>query len=213
MIGRLLHRRSVQRYLDEMISVCLHDSLSFDSLYKSKSAIELVRQWKINNEESLYEKVQWLLYEGYRKEFQQARQYLSAYSDRERLALGQAPLDNDKWLKRLSLAERYGERLPAEGIAAFDYAWCVVWTTVGTTLGWMDESTAFAYATQAAVGAQDAYSGWDEYLFGYAVGAEFTGRFPSADFTEQNEAGFMHLLDAWKQPINRMDWKMRLRHV
>ncbi len=212
MIGRMLHQRSVRRYLDEMMSVCMHGDLSFNALFKKKTAVALLEQWEIDDSNSIYRKVKWLLDEGYRSEFEHARHYLSVFSEAERMFLVPSPTEDNVRLRKLSIADGYGRQLPADGIAAFDYAWCILLTTVASAFKWIDPELAFAYATQAASGAQSAYSGWEEYAFGYAAGAEFSGRFHEVDFAKKNDAFFMQLLQTWRLPVNRLDWNRRLRH-
>ena len=212
MIRRMLNQRTVRRYLDEMMSVCLHSTLTFNALYKKKTAAALLRQWEINDTDSIYRKLKWLLEEGYRSEFEHARRYLSTFSESERRSLAPTLTEGDMRLRKLSIAERYGRQLPSDGIAAFDYAWCILLTSVASDFKWIDPELGLSYAIQAASGAQSAYSSWEEYVLGYSVGAEFSGRFQEADFGSKNEAFLMDLLQTWQSPGNRLDWNTPLRH-
>ncbi|WP_438447056.1 DUF1266 domain-containing protein [Gorillibacterium sp. sgz5001074] len=206
MINTIFHKKCLQRYIDELASVCMHDNLIFRHLYKKKEAAPIVLQWNIRDTDSLTHRLDWLLNVGYQSEYERTRQFLSTFTSQNRRSYVLSLSDEDIRYSRLSVTERTWGRLPKNRIAAFDYAWCIVLATAGHTLDILNEYSLEGYVNQAALKAQSDYSSWEEYLFAYSVGAEFSGRFHKAHFARKNEAHFLQLLHAWQQRINRVNW-------
>ena len=214
MISERLHRYALRSYMDELMTVCLHDGLSFAALFDKNSAKKLLRQWQIDNPDDLNNHIKWLLFGGgYNEEYRRIRNYLSAFTESDRKFYIESMPPHNPQQRRQTIVERSWNRLSNGGIAAFDCAWSIVLATAGSTLEWVIHDYKVAYSMEAVSRIKFSYNSWPEYVLGYTTGAEFSERFATENFAIKHAEFYQKLLRQWQMPLNRVKWDLPLGHI
>jgi hypothetical protein len=212
--------QKVKLYLQALSSPCMDDQLAFyftlhefgkiKTEFRKKFIYKKLKELKIYNDHALKYKLSWLMNEGNRTEFKKMQSYLSALSEPNRKSfihsLSKENNDHLKW----NIVDYYLKKLPAEGIAAFDYAWYIYLCRAGMATGFLDEKEARSFMMKAAKLAQQSYSGWESYIAAYVCGSQFVSSDKRLDFTKQNHVYFSKLFAARRSPIRQIDWKIHI---
>lgn len=202
-------------YLRALSSVCFSKSgayyyaLYHENLSRRK-CLFLLKEQQITDKFALIDTIKWLLSEGKRKEFNRLRHFLFTFSESERTAYIQALPEDHQSKSKLFLVDYYSRCLSLEGIAAHDYAWCVLLSRAGLKLGYLYNDEAMEYMLSAARLAQQAYCGWSEYIAGFVAGIDFSIPDTSFRTAKENRDFYTKLLASRHSPMRQVDWNVDL---
>lgn len=132
-----------------------------------------LKKWAIHSPMELKNKIEWLLTEGVRDEFDQLRHELRPLTRQgKKQFLKHLPEDSINYA-RYHLVERGFYSLPKSGIMAFDLTWAIYLSRVGKRLGYITKIEARQYMMRALQLAQDNYVDKAAYMYAYNLGAYF----------------------------------------
>jgi hypothetical protein len=205
-------RFKIRRYANAVASVCLYELAPdrFDVNVK-KVLKEAIKQWNINGTNDLIEKLNWLISKGKRDAFDDDRRKLTLISEESREAFIQsATVPHDRNFSPFAIVYEGKPQLPKGGVAAVDFAWCILLAMAGIRLKYIDQDHAQAFITQSILRLQESYYGWDEFIIGFAVGAAYASGQTYTDFFNRHNRFFMQQLIGRNSPARRLKWKAML---
>ncbi|MFG0215512.1 DUF1266 domain-containing protein [Brevibacillus porteri] len=202
-------------FLRALSSVCFSKSGAYYyALYHEnlsrRTCLFLLKEKQITDKTALIDTIKWLISEGKREEFNRLRHFLFTFSESERTAYIQALPEDHQSKSQLILVDYYSRCLPSEGIAAHDYAWCILLSRAGLKLGYLQKDQAIEYMLSAARLAQQAYSGWSEYIAGFVAGIDFLIPDTSFQTAKENRGFYTKLLASRHSPMRQVDWNVAL---
>ncbi|GAB1530971.1 hypothetical protein YSY22_23930 [Brevibacillus formosus] len=77
-------------------------------------------------------------------------------------------------------------------------------------LGYLQKDQAIEYMLSAARLAQQAYSGWSEYIAGFVAGIDFLIQDTSFQTAKENRSFYTKLLASRHSPMRQVDWNVAL---
>ncbi|NEW09903.1 DUF1266 domain-containing protein [Paenibacillus sp. SYP-B3998] len=214
--------KKLKLYMRSLSAVCLKGNLAYYfTLYAYGGLREkfvgrrlitstLEEGWRIGDAQSLKHNLGWLLEGGSRHEFNKMRYLLSALSDADRVKYIESQSKENESYAKLCIVNYYMNKLPADGIAAFDYAWYIYLCRAGRTLGYLSEHESQQRMIYVAQRIQQSYSGWNEYIAAYVCGGQFVAKDNTFAFAKKNEAYLTKLFAAERSPLRQLDWDMQL---
>lgn len=132
-----------------------------------------LKKWSVESPTELKSKIEWLLEEGVRQEFDVLRHELSPLMKQARQQfLKYLPEEHPNYA-RYHLVEKGLYTLPKSGIMAFDMTWAIYLSRVGKGLGYLTKVEAQQYMLRALHLSQDNYIDKAEYMHAYNLGAYF----------------------------------------
>ncbi|MGG4441688.1 DUF1266 domain-containing protein [Brevibacillus fortis] len=161
----------------------------------------------IRDAASQKERLSWMLNEGERKEFARLHHFLSALSESGRAEyINSLEPDQDR-VAKAKVVHYYLRRLPAEGIAAYDYAWATYLSgTRWENGGYISKEEARQFKLQAVRQAQQAYNSWSEFITGYIAGYQFMTAQTSLDYLRQNDWNFSRSFVSKHCFLSKSNW-------
>jgi len=170
----------------------------------------LERDWSIHNREDLLEAVERLKEDGHRVSFHWIKSFLSSLTEAEQLRyIDDIPKSSNKY-KEYTIVRAYMNRLPAAGIAAWDWGRYVHLCKTGVYVGYITEDEALELSLPVARMAQQAYSGWQEFGIAFLAGRQFWWDQTTKESAE-HMARFVRKLILHPNSVwNRLDWHMPL---
>nr|WP_281350739.1 DUF1266 domain-containing protein [Metabacillus lacus] len=111
-----------------------------------------------------------------------------------------------------SIVRYYLNRLPAAGIAAYDYSTVILTAHAASIFRYISRKERIAYELAAANLAQQSYSSWEEYIIAHTSGFQFS----CPDEEHLKATMLMHKLNLIKMiayrgsPISNLDWRTKL---
>jgi hypothetical protein len=206
--------KKLELYGQCLSMICLSGPASFTFPIKRKPVDRSVQRrvlenWDVKDADSLKEMLNWLLCEGRRENYERQAYYLSALPESERLRyIGS--LKEEKLRTEFSIVHYYLRRLPAGGIAAVDFAWCAFMCRAGLEFHYMGQDDYWTYLLQITRAAQRSYSGWSEYVNGFAAGVQYVDADLTFDYVSRNRPVLTKLLASPHSPYRQVDWNMVL---
>jgi hypothetical protein len=173
---------------------------------------KFLNSWDVHDSESLKQVLDWLLDKGRRYEFNQIRNYLHSIPEDDRHTYIESLPNETEEKYKTTLTNYYFRRLPAEGIAAFDYAFCILLSDHGKKLGYLNKEESWDYKVKAAGLAQKSYSSWFEYTNGFHVGVLFMGNDQaSADsYVKEQQPITIKLIASRHSPFQQVKWDEKI---
>ena len=212
--------RKVKLFYQALSSPCMDDQLAYyftlhefgkiKTEFRKKFIYKKLKKLNIYNDHALKYKLSWLMNEGHRTEFKKMHSYLSALPEPNRKSFLQSLSKENGDYSKWNIVNYYLKKLPADGIAAFDYAWYIYLCRTGVAVGFIDNLEAERFMTKAARLAQQSYSGWESYFIAYVCGSQFASSNAAFDFTQKNHAYHSKLFAARRSPIHQIDWNIQL---
>ncbi|MED1799909.1 DUF1266 domain-containing protein [Brevibacillus porteri] len=161
----------------------------------------------IRDAASQKERVSWMLKEGERKEFARLHHFLSALSESGRAEYIDSLEPDQHRLGKAKVVHYYLKRLPAEGIAAYDFAWASYLSgTRWENGGYIRKEEARQFKLQAVRQAQQAYNSWSEFITGYIAGYQFMTAQTSLDHLRQNDWNFSRSFVSKHGSLSKSNW-------
>ncbi|WP_460318775.1 DUF1266 domain-containing protein [Paenibacillus sp. YSY-4.3] len=170
----------------------------------------MYHHYGIKNSITCDRKLKWLLYEGYRSEFNRLRASLAALPMTERDLYIAALPDSDERKSKLLRVNRLMPFLIPSGIAAYDYALYLAVAQTGVRLGYLAFNEARVFSREIAKLAQGQYESWDEYHLACIAGMQYlSGNDRSQD---DDYSTYMHtrMLSRRLSPSRWISWRARL---
>jgi hypothetical protein len=170
----------------------------------------LRRDWGINDRQQLFQKLEWLIKEGHRGDFQRLNSSFALYSYQEQQRILRELPSDSPFYNLYQLVNLYGSKLSDAGIAAWDYGRYISLCRKGAMLKYITDDEAWELMKRIASDVQTAYPGWYEYGLGYIIGRiEWQNK-----LTEVNAHKHVKWLDNFllKQdgPWVKIDWNTNL---
>ncbi|MED1783589.1 DUF1266 domain-containing protein [Brevibacillus fortis] len=208
----------VSRYLHALSSVCLPQKqlsyyLAIHDYHRLRDTFLRLRidnRWDTGDTAKTKERLTWFLEHGRRAEFDQHRYVLSALSAANRSNYIASFKKGDMESARQLIVYSYMNRLPHDGIAAFDYAWFLIICKAGAQQSYLPKADAVESMLKVAKRIQLAYSSWEEYLFAYACGNLYDEAGGAKNTSKATEVHILKLLTGKYSPIREFDWKFDL---
>ena len=209
--------RRVERYFHAMGSFCYAGNFAYHSAVNSRMKISssharrLLKEWSIEDKESMNKVIGWLLNEGRRSEFDHIQQQLRFLKPENRYQLA-ASVHAPEAKHKIKIAHQYLNRLPAGSIAAMDYSFCVILCRYGEQVGFMGAVDSLYARTEAATKAQNTYGNWTEYAAACVAGLHFNaGSEENIQSVMREQQSFItKLLVSDQSPVQNVDWNIQL---
>lgn len=207
-------RQKLELYAQCLSMICLSGITSFTFPIRRKPfdrslQRKVLDNWDVKDADSLKEMLNWLMCEGRRENYTRQAYYLSALPESERTRFIES-LKEEKLRTEFTIVHYYLRRLPPDGIAAVDFAWCAFMCQAGLTFDYMGKEDYWTYLLQIARAAQRSYSGWGEYVNGFAAGVQYVDCDPTFDYVSRNQSVLTKLLASPHSPYRQVDWNMEL---
>ncbi|WP_223275586.1 DUF1266 domain-containing protein [Paenibacillus elgii] len=173
----------------------------------------LQRDWGIETKDDLRRNLEWLAEEGHRKSFHKIRCFLSALSETEQTKYIESIPKSTNLHREHQIVKAYMNRLPAAGIAAWDFGRYAYLSRTGAFMGYISMETSLELVKPMITVAQQAYTGWREYGTGYLAGRQFWLAQPTAASAQEMAAYIRNLLLSTDSLWNRLEWDMPLEET
>lgn len=170
----------------------------------------LERDWGIDSRETLLDNLNFLDDGGHNVSFMTIRSFLSALSASDQQRYIAAIPNATKEYREHRIVQAYMNRLPAAGIAAWDWGRYVNLCKYGAFLGYISRQEALELIMPIAVKAQQCYTGWYEYGTSYLIGRQFWWGQTTEDSAKRMVEYVHRLMIDAGSPWNRLDWNMSL---
>lgn len=143
-----------------------------------------LEHWGITNASELKKKIDWLLQDGVRAEYNRKHACLAALTEQGRSRFLESVKDEadfEKW----GVVHKCLHQLPSGNVVAYDGAWAILLARVGLALTFLTKNEAWEIKLKAAGMLQRNYRSWNEFNVGYMCGAHFSKKKPgiSASYT------------------------------
>ncbi|MBH0164199.1 DUF1266 domain-containing protein [Fictibacillus sp. 7GRE50] len=167
-----------------------------------------------------YDKLDWLLTDGFQKRFSSIKKELLQLSEIEQNSLIES-LDPET-AHKYRVVQRYMNRLNEHGIAAYDISNCIYNNQMyarSATLLWSNfkhlsliRKDRNERSQRAAEQAQSLFSNWNEYVTSFIAGVQFQQKssVDAEDFTKKIQPTFTKLLTSKHSPLRNADWDTNL---
>lgn len=119
--------------------------------------------YKIKDSNTCNRKLKWLLYEGYRSEYNRLKHLLSAMPVKEREPYIASLPESDDRKRKLIRINKIMPYLGSGGVAAYDFALYLTVAQTGVRLGYLAYREARVFSREIAKTAQRQYGSWNEY--------------------------------------------------
>jgi hypothetical protein len=168
--------------------------------------------WGIENKAGLLEALKGLENDGYQDSFARDRAFLSTLTaaDQNRVIQSYANAPAEQRHKELQIVQHYMNRLPAAGIAAWDWGRYSYLCMQGIYLGYVTKEEALELLRPIALRTQQAYSGWREFATAYLVGRQFWWKHLTEESAKEMMGYVQRLLVLPTSPWNTLDWRLPL---
>lgn len=192
----LTEKRALNRYRKAILSVGyeldqVNSSVSsMDSWLNNHAYMqELLQQYEVTDRSNLAARMEWLITTGYRQECNQMMQQLLGLSDSQRESYIQGIPSLNPSRAKLEIANLYCGRLPIkDALLAYDCTTMLLLCEAGIRLEWVKKSSRWSCTQGAVKLIHQTYSGWSEYIAGYAAGRQYAAGDKQADYI----AGRLH---------------------
>ncbi|WP_050182035.1 DUF1266 domain-containing protein [Domibacillus robiginosus] len=209
--------RRVDRYFHTMGSFCYAGKFAYYSAVNrrlrisSSHARRMLKEWSIEDKESMTKVIRWLLDEGRRSEFDRIQHQLRFLEPEKRHQLADSTRDPETKHK-INIAHRYLNRLPAGTVAAIDYGFCVILCQYGERVGFMERVDSLNARAEAATKAQSTYANWAEYAAACLAGIHFISGSEEniQKGLEEQRTYITKLLVSDQSPVQSVDWNTQL---
>lgn len=208
---------TLDRYFHALSSVCLNQRLAYymavhdykrlrDTLMQSR----IHDRWDTDDKTKMEERLNWFLTQGRRADFDRDRYHLATLGSTNRTKYMESLKRGELRTTRLWIVNTYANRLPAAGIAAFDYAWYLI--ICRAAMGDSQSSNAVALERMLLIAQriQQSYSSWEEYFLAYACGNQYDEIGSKKSTSTATEAHIFKLLTGKYSPIRQFDWDFDL---
>lgn len=214
--------KEIQAYVRSLSSLCRNDFLSYYfTLYNFGKLQEgFIDKKRLRNElsnlgivdyPSFKYRLNWLRDEGWRIEYNKMYSFLSTLSETDRRTYIEFfPKEHEDY-PRLFIVHYYMNKLPKEGITAFDYAWHIYLCRAGRVLGYLSNEEAWKLMLEAAKHLQTHYLSWNEFVTAFVCGSQFRENDLSFSFVKKKESHINKLFSSPSSPMVQIDWKIDLR--
>ncbi|WP_110933408.1 DUF1266 domain-containing protein [Paenibacillus bouchesdurhonensis] len=181
----------------------------------SRDALDnwIYRRHRIKDSHSCNKKLKWLLYEGYRLEYNRLKNGLSAMAMMERSEYIASLPEADEQKRKLMRVDKIMPYLGAGGIAAYDYALYLALAQSGVRLGYLAWREARVFSREIARIAQRQYASWDDYNLACIAGMYYLAPKKSADimpYSTYNQYMYTRLLARRLSAKKFVGWHTRL---
>lgn len=200
----------LQPYVDAMTALCIggryadyHIQNPSRSYSKRSNIRKTLKLWEIENETNLKDALAWLTSHGLRKEFAELSGMLSVLSVENR-ARHIEETDDPIQKHKLSVIAQYLGRLPAGGIAAYDYSWAVFICCAAHKINYMTEQDKWDHIDRFVGLAKESYSEWNDYMAGFAIGAVYSFGHKRSGYVADNQRVFAKLMFSCLSPFRKV---------
>ncbi len=198
------------RYINALASLCYRGDKTYyyavnNPKIKKEELEKLLATWGITDSMSLRERMKWYLEVGVREEFNKLLNLLSTFSEENRINYIQSLVD-DQLKLQLMIVHNNSIKLSKGTIAAYDYGSYIYLCNLGQKMKYLTADEAWGYMIEAARKVQRMYKSWDEYLYGYTIGAQFSNSESAKEYLQENKAFFIKMIASKHSPMNNVDW-------
>ncbi|QLG38243.1 MULTISPECIES: DUF1266 domain-containing protein [unclassified Paenibacillus] len=164
--------RGMAAILNEIIDLDINNDYEYhaDEEQREKFCTKLEENWEIHDRKSLMSSLDWIRNEGYRISFDEKRTFLSTMSEKDQgNYMNSLDPDTGKYHEYL-VVKTYMHKLPAEGVAAWDWGCYANLCRQSAHVGYITETESEQLVLQAALDAQSAYTSWKAYTVAFMAG-------------------------------------------
>lgn len=173
----------------------------------------IYRHHRVKDPHTCNKKLKWLLYEGYRLEYNHLKNCLSAMPIAERSEYVSSLPESDERKGKLMRVDKIMRYLGSGGIAAYDYALYLVLAQTGVRLGYLTFREARVFSREIAKIAQRHYVSWDEYNLACIAGMYYSAQPKGGDVlanSTYNQYMYTRLLACRLSAKKFVGWQTRL---
>ncbi|MBM6616603.1 DUF1266 domain-containing protein [Bacillus suaedaesalsae] len=211
----------IQAYIRSLSSLCRNDSLAYYfTLYnfgklqegflgKKRLRKELSKLGIVDYTSFKY-RLNWLKDDGWRSDYQKMSSFLATLSETDRKKYIESFSKEHEDYPRLFIVHYYMNKVPVEGIIAFDYAWHIYLCRAGWVLGYLSNEEAWKLMLDAAHRLQTVYSSWNEFVTAFVCGSQFREADTSFSFVKKNANLINKLFASSTSPMVQIDWNLDL---
>lgn len=163
-----------------------------------------------DNQDALRRKLEWLVEKGHRQSYNQIRHKLLPIPAAKRPGYAASRKGTAKEKAQAALVARTMDELPDAGIAAYDLGMAVYLCRAAMKTRWIGEAYGRDLQTNCANALQEWYSGWEEYMAAYIVGAGFAAGTGGAAAMEALQTQALLLLGPGSPIPDKLAWRMNL---
>jgi hypothetical protein len=181
-----------------------------ESIAKGKDLLS--RWWSISSRDDLLHMLNWLQFEGHRKQFEELGRRVTAMTDAQfTRAIGELQTSADQ-LHQVQIVRQYYPALGSKSILAWDLIRYVSLCRWGYLVGYISETEAWNRMMPAALRLQETFDSWQDAQSDFLIGREFWSKGQSM----QSDSSFREIYERLSResasPWNTNPWDMDL-HV
>ncbi|MCM3143955.1 DUF1266 domain-containing protein [Brevibacillus sp. MER 51] len=173
-----------------LFTYSMHAAITIGSGTRLIDVKDNYTKWGMKDAASQRARLTWMLQEGERKEFARLHHFMTALSESGRKEYIDSLESDQERIAKAKVVQFYMRRLPAEGIAAYDYTWASFLSRGKGDYGYISKEEARQFQLQAVRQTQQAYNNWGEFFTGYIAGYQFMTAQTSLDYLRENEWEF-----------------------